>query len=103
MRFALAPFVALLACVPAAAARAQEAWTLSTADCKTEQVTLESIGDGGVTVVPVGQAEARLVPVEVFLQIDRSVAPVEPGAGGGFMLHLATGDRVGGEPVKVEN
>jgi hypothetical protein len=103
MRFAVIPCLAFFATAAIAAAPAQEPWTLSTADFKTEQVTLRAIGEDGVTVVPVGQAEARVVPPAAFVQVDRNLAAPEQGAASSFMLHLATGDRVGGEPVKVEN
>jgi hypothetical protein len=77
------------------------AWTLSTADFHTEAVTFRGIDDKGVHVVPSAGGKEQVVPPEAFLQLDRSVTPVERPAK--FMLHLLTGDRVGGEPVKVEN
>ncbi len=77
-------------------------WILSTADFRTEPVALQSIDGKGVHVIPAGQTTPRVVPPESFLQLDRDgVAPVEKPAK--FMLHLVTGDRVGGEPVKIEN
>ena len=107
MRFAAIPHLAFFvtAAVVAAAAPApaqQEPWTLSTADFKTEQVTLRAIGEDGVIVVPAGESEPRVVPAAAFVQVERSLAAPEQTAGA-FMLHLVTGDRVGGEPVKVEN
>jgi hypothetical protein len=104
MRYALLTLAAAAAlCVPAGPALAQQdtSWTLSTADFKTEQVVLRSIDDTGVTVARAGGGEPRVVPAAAFLQLDRSLPPVERAAK--FMLHLAGGDRVGGEPLKVEH
>ncbi len=83
-------------------ARAQD-WTLSTADFRLETVSLQSIDEKGVHVLPAGQKAERVVAPEAFLQIDRGGAVEAPGKSSKFMLQLLTGDRVGGEPVKVEN
>jgi hypothetical protein len=94
-------------CLVASAASAQDtSWTLSTADFKTEQVVLRSIDDAGVTVVPAAGGEPRVVPAAAFLQVERTLTPPGDATAAGaakFMMHLSTGDRVGGEPVKVEN
>jgi hypothetical protein len=93
-------FFILAAFFMLAAAHAQE-WTLSTADFRTEQVALQSIDQQGVHVVAAGQSKPRVIAAEAFVQLDRGVMSLERPAK--FMLHLITGDRVGGEPVKVEN
>lgn len=104
MRYALLTLSALCLLARPVVAQQDATWTLSTADFKTEQVALRSIDDAGVTVVPAGGGEPRVIPAAAFLQLDRGLPPVErPGK---FVLHLAGaggGDRVGGEPVKVEN
>src|SRR5688572_12247955 len=82
---------------PRALAQDASSWTLSTADFRTEQVAFRAIDDKGVHVVPAGATK----PPEMFLQLDRSVAPVERKSK--FVLYLLSGDRVGGEPVRLEN
>lgn len=102
MRPTLRPLcAAVLLATFSVAARAQESWTLSTANLQTESVGLRSIDDKGVNVVGGISAQPRTIPHEQFLQLDRSLPPVERPAK--FMLHMAGGDRVGGEPVNVEN
>jgi hypothetical protein len=82
-------------------------WTLSTADFRTEQVTLKAIDEKGVHVVPAGGDKPQVIAPEAFLQVDRAFAAAPAAAVSGpaakFMLHLVGGDRVGGEPVKVES
>jgi hypothetical protein len=78
---------------------AQESWLLSTADFRTEQVTLRSIDEKGVHLTAGGQPIT--VAPERFLQLDRGTVGVAKL--GRFMLHGISGDRLGGEPVKLEN
>src|SRR5688500_13525399 len=86
-------------CIPAFGQ--DSSWTLSTADLQTESVALRGIDAKGVHVVGPASATPRVISHEQFLQIDRSLPPLDRPAK--FMLHLVTGDRVGGEPVTVEN
>jgi hypothetical protein len=88
----------LFCLLPSAFCLAQE-WTLSTADFRTEAVGLRAIDDKGVHVM--WQGHARLIPPNEFVQVDRSVTAVERTPK--FMLTLAGGDHVGGEPVKIED
>ncbi len=81
------------------AARGQD-WTLTTADFKSEPVTLKSIDDSGVRVVR-AQSEERVVPADSFLQLDRSRGAGVPT--GKFMLHMSGGDLLGGEPLGIKN
>ncbi len=47
---------------------------------------------------------ARVVAADAFLQIERGgEASRAPATAGGFMLHMTGGDRVGGEPVAMED
>lgn len=94
--------IAVAAIAIARLASAQE-WLLSTADFRTESVALKSIDDKGVHVVPSGATDERIIPAEAFLQVDRGLAPAVVERPAKFMLHLAGGDRVGGEPLRVEN
>jgi hypothetical protein len=87
--------------VPAPAAD----WTLTTADFKTEPADLVAVEADGVRVKGADGKE-RLVPNDQFLQVERNNAattsPAGAGGAGAFMLHLLGGDRVGGEPVRVQ-
>jgi len=78
-------------------ARAQE-WSLMTADLRTEAATLRSIDGAGVHVTVNGGD--RDVPLGQFVELSRSLPPVP--LAGRFALHLAGGDRIGGEPVGVK-
>lgn len=75
-------------------------WTLSTADFRTESVKLRAIDGQGVHVVSAEREKPSVVPLEAFVQIDRSLPA--GGRPAKFSLNLRSGDRVGGEPVKVE-
>src|SRR5688572_6271790 len=88
-------FIALL--LTTAAAGAQENWTLTTADFRNTSVTLKAI-DGSTVRVAEGGAE-RAVSMDDFLQLERSL-PVAVGTGR-FVLHLAAGDQLAGEPVGI--
>jgi hypothetical protein len=83
----------------ATAVRAQDAWVLTTADFRTERVSLRAIGDNGITIVG-ADAKARNLPLDRLLQIER-VAPPR-AATGKFVLVLTSGDRLAGEPRGVE-
>jgi hypothetical protein len=56
---------------------ASDTWTLSTADFRSEPVTLRAIDEKGVHVGAAGSGgagEVRVVPPDAFLQIDRTLA-----------------------------
>ncbi len=97
----LLPIVALL--FTSSFAFADDGWTLTTADFKTQPVSLLSIEPSGVRVKDAEGKEKR-VSSDAFLQIERTTtsafAPAAPG--GTFTLHIAGGDQVCGEPVRME-
>src|SRR4051794_40688825 len=76
-------------------------WTLSTSDFHTEPVSLRGIDEKGIRVAPVGGGSERVVPAEVFLQLDRGSAAAAVERPAKFMLDLVSGDRVGGEPLSI--
>lgn len=75
-------------------------WTLTTADFKTERVRLRDFNERGVDVAPVSGGDARHVPRDQFLELQRgiSVAPSNPGR---FIAHLVDGDRFCGDPIST--
>src|SRR4029078_1375661 len=81
----------------AAAARAPETWTLTTADFKNASVNVKGIDDKGVRVTDPVTSSDRVVSMDEFLQLERPVASA-PGTApaqqqpGKFVLHLAGGD-----------
>jgi hypothetical protein len=85
--------------IGAAAARAQENWTLTTADFRNASVALKAMDANGVRVTDPSTNSDRAVGMDEFLQLERPV----PGAAaqGKFVLHLAAGDQLGGEPVSI--
>lgn len=95
MRMAL---VALLLTLPRAAV-AQDTWTLTTADFRSAPVALKGI-DGKAVLVTDASADAeRAVPMDEFLQLERPLpASAQQGK---FVLHLAAGDQLAGEPVML--
>jgi hypothetical protein len=100
MRITLPLFVCL---VCNAATFADPGWLLTTADFRQQSVSLESIKDDGVTITVPGGASAQpaAIPFAAFLQLDRSTTPRPASAP--YTLFLLSGDRVGGEPLGIEN
>jgi len=94
--------VLLLLC--AAAAGAQEVWTLTTADFRSVPVILRGIDGTGVRVAEPGApgqppGAERVVPMGEFLQVERPLgASAQQGK---FVLHLSGGDQLGGEPSAI--
>lgn len=87
-----------LSLVAAAGARAQESWTLTTADFRNASVSVKGIDGNTVKVSESGQAE-RAVPMDEFLQLERPLpASTQQGK---FVLHMAGGDQLAGEPVSI--
>ena len=99
------PLVFICLLLAAAAARAEDTWTLTTADFRNASVTLKGIGADGLKVADVGQGAERTVPMDQFLQLERPLAATQPTAGqpanSKFILHLAGGDQLAGEPVAL--
>ena len=101
MKSQISNFIFLIG-LAATIARGQDAWLLTTADFRTERVSLRAIGDRGLTVSIGGpDGHARVIDFDRFLQIDRVPAPRAPAAGR-FVLELTWGDRLAGEPRSVE-
>src|SRR5689334_16141075 len=80
--------------------RAQGAWMLTTADFHTDPVLLHGIDKEGVHVSPTAGGEARVIPIDQFLEITRQTAAAP--AGGKYLLHMTGGDQLGGEPVAMK-
>jgi hypothetical protein len=95
-------FVSFVLFVVQPAARADEGWTLTTADFKRQSVTLKSFDQNGATVTLFGQTRETTIPLDRFLQLDRGSAAVAQ-VRGNWALYLASGDRLGGDPVAVAN
>jgi hypothetical protein len=84
--------------IAAAGARAQDSWTLTTADFRNASVSLKGIDGSSLRVSESGQAD-RTVPMDEFLQVERPLpASAQQGK---FVLHLAGGDQLAGEPVSI--
>src|SRR4051794_19753536 len=81
-------------CVSAVNSRADEGWSLTTADFKRQSVALRSFDDNAAKVVYYGQTEPTTIPFDKILQFDRGSAVQQ--VRGTFTLHLVSGDRIGG-------
>jgi len=79
--------------------RAEESWLLTTADFRIERVTLRNLNLDGAQIVSADGRPAQ-IPLDRILQFDRAVTPRAPA--GKFMLALAGGDRLAGEPRGVD-
>jgi hypothetical protein len=89
-------------CASAVQLRADDGWTLTTADFKRQPVNLKSLDDAGAHVIPAAGGQPTTIPYEALLQLDRGGASVQQ-VRGAYALHLASGDRVGGDPVSIAN
>ena len=87
--------------IAAQAAVADSGWVLTTADLRQQPVALESIGDAGVVVLPLGAAQAMNIGYDDFLQIDRSSQPRSPAAN--LTIILTNGDRLSGQPQSTKD
>src|SRR6476619_4150820 len=74
-------------------------WTLTTADFKSEAVTLNSIDPTGLKVTPADADSPKSIPLSAFLDIQRQFNAVTNTAK--FTLHLAGGDKLAGEPLNL--
>jgi hypothetical protein len=80
---------------------AEAGWMLTTADFRQQAVVLHSIDAKGVMAGPAGTDVASLVPFDQFLQLERSLRS-RVGTGR-FILHLAGGTRILGEPTGYQD
>ena len=88
----------VLAFLPVTVARADEQWILTTADFKSETVSLKSIDDAGIHVPGDGGAE-RVVAMDRFLQLDRVGG--SRAAAPKLFLWLTNGDHLAGAPLGI--
>ena len=90
-------------CASAVSSRADDGWSLTTADFKRQTVNLRSLDDSGAKVIPFGgQTDPITIPLDKLLQLDRGASAVQQ-VRGAYTLYLTSGDRVGGEPVSLAN
>ncbi|HEY8667699.1 MAG TPA: NPCBM/NEW2 domain-containing protein [Tepidisphaeraceae bacterium] len=92
-------FVLVLAMSPFAFA--DDSWTLTTSDLKTQSVALQGFDEKGATVIPAGAGAARVVPLDRFLEMERTSSGAAAEQQGKLVLYLAGGDRLGGAPVSM--
>ena len=83
-------------------ASAQEPWSLTTADFRRQTVALKSLDDSGVKVVPFGATAETVLSLDKVLQLDRGSGATQQVRGAWTIL-LASGDRMGGDPVSIAN
>jgi hypothetical protein len=79
---------------------AEDGWLLTTAQFKTDTVTLNALTPSGVKVGSASGGAERTIPMDDFLDLTRSL-PVAQSAGR-FVLHLIGGDKLTGEPVGLK-
>lgn len=101
---ALFAFTLAFALMPSPRLRAAEddTWTLTTADFRKVSVTVSSIGADGVKVTETG-GEAKTVPLDRVLRLDRDRKPIAVSAPPKYTLFLQRGDRIAGEPVELKD
>lgn len=93
-------FVFALLALSTVLARADDRWTLTTADFRRSSVALREIDAKGARVLPSGTAE-KMVPLESLVRLEREgyVVASTPK----FTLFLQNGDRIGGEPGDLKD
>src|SRR6218665_566996 len=102
-------YLRLIFCVSSAAfaqtTKPATHWTLTTADFQSRQVDLVSISADGANVKDDTAAPARVIGLDQLLALDRVAesADAAPPASkaGPFILHLASGDQIRGEPKQI--
>lgn len=78
----------------------EQAWTLTTADFASRRVRLLELNAQGAQLIePDGQTSQ--LAGDQLVRLERIGAVAEPDAEGTFVLHLRTGDRLRGRPVKL--
>src|SRR5688572_22590001 len=102
MRRTILSLLLCVLCASAVNSKADDGWSLTTADFKRQIVSLKSLDDNGATVQVFGKDAPVTLGWDKVLQLDRGA-----GAGqqvrGTYTLHLLSGDRVGGEPTAIAN
>src|SRR5206468_2245834 len=73
-------------------------WILTTADLRAERISLKSIDSTGAHVSTQDGA-GKTIALDQFLQLDRA-SPLR-AAGARFILCLADGERIAGDPISV--
>lgn len=91
---------AILFLICASLASAEDGWLLTTAQFKTDSISLKSFDGSGAKVIPLSGGPERTVSMDDFLDLTRTL-PVAQSAGR-FVLHLIGGDHLGGEPVGLK-
>jgi hypothetical protein len=81
--------------------RADAGWMLTTADFRQQAVVLRAIDANGASVSPVGSDVASKIAYDQFLQLDR--ASRSRVGTGRFILHLAGGTKILGEPTGYQD
>jgi hypothetical protein len=76
-----------------------DAWTLSTADFKSETVVVHGIDEHGAAVTSIPSQNAHTIPLDQFLELSR-IVPVRQHSSA-FVLRLRDGDLLAGEPVSM--
>jgi hypothetical protein len=95
--FPLAATVLLATC---SLALGEDGWLLTTAQFKTDTVTLKGLDAAGAKVAPVSGGADRTVPMDDFLDLSRALP--ETQSAGRFVLHLVGGDHLAGEPAGLK-
>jgi len=93
--------ILLIVFCTASALFADAGWVLTTADFHPQAVVLRGIDASGVTAAPVGGDVASSIPYDQFLQLER--ATHSRVGTGRFVLHLAGGTRILGEPTGYQD
>ncbi len=89
----------VLALTPAVA-RADD-WTVTTADFRTDPVTIRGLSPAGVRVASPDGGDERTVPLDAFVSAQRGGPAAEGAVVPKFTLALSDGDRLVGEPTAV--
>jgi len=101
MKLCLVKLVAIFVAIQVSRAFADPGWLLTTADFQRRPVSLESIGADGVRFTAPEGSGSTLLDYSDFLQIDRASAARQSSAR--FVLILASGDRLCGDPLFVKD
>ncbi len=91
------PLLAILVCLLASPALADTGWVLTTADFKSQPITLETLDESGVKGVSVPQSTPVTVPFADLLQLERT--SVVGTSNERFAMVLFGGERILGQPV----
>jgi hypothetical protein len=91
--------IAFACCLPRPAI-AQDKWLLTTAQFKTDSVFLKGLGAAGIKIAPAAGGADIDLPMDQLLDLTRSIPAAQ--SSGKFVLHMAGGDQIGGEPVSLK-